>query len=178
MKHKPLARCAKGCDAPPKPPSLVICGKCMDKITRKLEAMVADSKRKTMPNPPHLWEVEHPYYAAEGNYFDGNCHQEYRGWLSFLAAEGDADIDMNLVYRWDWDKDGATLGTLKLFFIGQRKAIARSVAVTVTDEEEPAVRAWLEPRLRRLMELWAPMEVPPAEPGPMATEPREDCSSP
>lgn len=38
---KPLKKCANGCDAPPKPPSLVICAKCMDGITETLEALVS-----------------------------------------------------------------------------------------------------------------------------------------
>ena len=42
---KALARCANGCDRPPKPPSLVICGECMDKITRTLEGLAARVKR-------------------------------------------------------------------------------------------------------------------------------------
>lgn len=24
----------------------------------------------------HLWEVDHPFYAESGNYFDNNCHVE------------------------------------------------------------------------------------------------------
>lgn len=32
----PLERCANGCDAPPKPPSLVICGPCLDRIGARL----------------------------------------------------------------------------------------------------------------------------------------------
>lgn len=35
---KPLKKCANGCDAPPSPPSKVICRECMDKITAKLKA--------------------------------------------------------------------------------------------------------------------------------------------
>lgn len=37
MIKKPLEKCANGCDAPPHPPSLVICKACMDKITVKLK---------------------------------------------------------------------------------------------------------------------------------------------
>jgi len=33
---KPLASCANGCGVPPSPPSLVICGKCLDKIGARL----------------------------------------------------------------------------------------------------------------------------------------------
>ena len=38
---RPFERCANGCDAPPCPPSRVICRACMDRITRTLEAAVA-----------------------------------------------------------------------------------------------------------------------------------------
>ena len=35
----PLTTCANGCGIPPCPPSLVICRKCMDKISAKLKAL-------------------------------------------------------------------------------------------------------------------------------------------
>lgn len=39
-KGYPLDRCANnGCDAPPKPPSLVFCGACMDRISARMEEM-------------------------------------------------------------------------------------------------------------------------------------------
>lgn len=34
---KALERCANGCDAPPSPPSKVICRACMDKIRARLK---------------------------------------------------------------------------------------------------------------------------------------------
>ena len=37
----PLKECANGCGVPPCPPSLVICRKCMDKISETLKKMVA-----------------------------------------------------------------------------------------------------------------------------------------
>lgn len=39
----PLELCANGCGVPPCPPSLVICCECQRKITRSLDAMMADS---------------------------------------------------------------------------------------------------------------------------------------
>lgn len=36
---KPLKKCANGCEAPPKLPSLVICEKCQNKITKTLEEL-------------------------------------------------------------------------------------------------------------------------------------------
>ena len=35
-KMKPLKWCASGCKKPPKPPSKVICGDCLDKISKTL----------------------------------------------------------------------------------------------------------------------------------------------
>jgi hypothetical protein len=117
----------------------------------------------------HLWEVDHPYYANEGNYYAkiGDCHQDFDTIEAFLEAEGRADIDMNLVYRWDWkidnteDESEDKRDRLCFYFIGQRKALARSVEVKISpgDRErvEPLVKQYLMPRLRRLLELWAPL---------------------
>jgi hypothetical protein len=123
-----------------------------------------------------LWEVEHPYYCAEGNYFSNECHQEYGSWQAFLRTEGDADMDYNLVYRWDWECDddetdtvdgrkeyASRFGmrdhawTLKLFFMGQRKALARSVHVSVCKDDEPSVRVWLSERAEYLRKIWEPL---------------------
>lgn len=115
----------------------------------------------------HLWEAEHPYYAAEGNYYASGHHAVFDSVESFIADEGPADIDMNLVYRWDWQpfdrepEDPAEYDTLSIYFIGQRKAKARSAEVRIDPKDrervEPMVRAYLAPRLARLLEIWAPM---------------------
>lgn len=115
-----------------------------------------------------LWEAEHPYYANEGNYFSNDCHEDYDDWPSFIEDEGNSDIDMNLVYRWDW-KEGEDWGIpegeshLCLYFIGQRKALARSVTVRVSRDDEQAIIEFLRPRLKRLMEIWKPLSEPADE---------------
>ena len=115
----------------------------------------------------HLWEVKHPYYANHGNFFARDYHSTYGSWTAFAESEGSEDMDLNLVYRWDWseeeaEEDGTPSGRdeLTIFFMLQRKAICRSVAVSVTKEDEEAVRAYLLPRWERLQELWAPMSKP------------------
>lgn len=112
----------------------------------------------------HLWDVEHPYYCNEGNYFANDCCQRFTRWCDFVESEGDSDMDMNLVFRWDWEwsehrnpdpymRDG----TLKVFFMGQRKGLFRSCVVDVCEADEPEVRKYLQPRLEHLMKLWAPL---------------------
>jgi hypothetical protein len=119
----------------------------------------------------HLWEAKHDYYCQEGNFYARDCHAEYRSWADFMAEEGDSDLDLNLVYRWDWkgptDDDGNPKppspdpnyrdGHLLLFYMGQRKARARSVDVAVCQTDEPAVREWLTTRWTHLRGLWAPL---------------------
>lgn len=109
----------------------------------------------------HLWEADHPYYAAEGNYFDNSCHLDYDSWADFEDEEAGADIDYNLVYRWDW-REGEDWeippgeAHFCVYFIGQRKALARSATVKVKREDEPAIIAYLLPRYQRIREIWAP----------------------
>lgn len=117
----------------------------------------------------HLWEAEHPYYASEGNYFENGLHYTYKSWSDFLAEWEDADMDMNHIYRWDWSEgedagagaymgdDNYRNGVLKLFYIGQRKAICLSCEAAVCRADEPAVLAFLKLRYEHLLTMWTPL---------------------
>lgn len=97
----------------------------------------------------------------------------------------DFDDDLNFLYRWDWVKvkkedyllDDSDYGlteeelatqkkayaedsetdTLYLYFMLPRKGKAVSVEVTVVEEEEPLVRAWLELKWYYMKRLWEPV---------------------
>ncbi len=122
----------------------------------------------------HLWDAHHEYYCGTGNYYDNDCHTHYPAWGAFFAAEGAADMDYNLVFRWDWDTaDEGVMGTLTVFWVGQRHATLRSTSVAVHPDEEPLVRAFLQPRMDHLLSLWAPLSPSAAqddEPEPKAGE--------
>ena len=112
----------------------------------------------------HLWEYEHPYGCAEGNWFANGWHREYESWADFLDDHGPSDVDLNLVWRWDWeserdeetdeptDRPGTTL---RLHIVQQRKAILQSVDVKVTPDDEPAVREFLAKHGTKIAALWA-----------------------
>lgn len=86
------------------------------------------------------------------------CHISYGTWGEFFEAEEDNEPNYNLVFRWDWKKpETGVMGTLTVFWVGQRKALLRSTSVAVHPDEEPLVRAFLQPRLDYLMKLWAPL---------------------
>lgn len=118
----------------------------------------AAARKPKKKGPPHLWEVEHAYYCNEENYYAGSkTVGEFNSWESFLADEGDADLDYNLVFRWDWDK---TEKTLKLFFMGQRKGLFRTAIIRgMHPDEEASVRQYLETRWKHLSDLWAPISL-------------------
>jgi len=114
----------------------------------------------------HLWDFKHPYYATEGNYYSNDCHIDYETWQEFIDEQGDADLDMNLLYRWDWEvpdpddyepEEEMPGETVALFFMGQRKALARSARVSVTRDQEDEIRAWLTVRAAHMRLVWEPL---------------------
>lgn len=116
---------------------------------------------------PHLWEIQHPYYCNEGNYYAPGRDQPtmtYESWAEFIESEGDSDLDMNLLFRWDWrkaDPEGKAWGNecdvLLLFWMGQRKGLYRWTEVHVNDADEEAVKTWLTGRWQYLKLLWEPL---------------------
>ena len=116
----------------------------------------------------HLWEINHPYYAQEGNYFSPEMHTSFPTWAAFMAEYGDSASDLNLVYRFDWyegeDHDAGEFtgdvyyrnGRLLVFFMGQRNAKAWSAEAAVCRADEPAVKAWLATRYEEIKALWSP----------------------
>jgi hypothetical protein len=118
----------------------------------------------------HLWECGHPYYCNQGNYYASGRDQpvtEYKRWADFIAEEADADLDYNLVFRWDWKEDDGfdgdinyRNGKLFVFFMGQRKGLYRWAEVEVCRADEPAVIEYLKPRWEHMQRLWEPFHPP------------------
>lgn len=119
---------------------------------------------------PHLWEYDHPYYCAEGNYYKADNHERYESWADFTGELWFiGDRDLNLLFRWDWksprrepdpDYRSDSPDSLLLFFVQQRKARQYSCQITVTDEDEPAVRAFLADCAQKMREVWEPLLEP------------------
>lgn len=115
-----------------------------------------------------LHEITHPYYAEQGNYYAPwhEAHTDYPSWQKFVDERDDADLDMNLLYRWDWhtpDPGDYVPGeevpseSLRLFYVGQRRADLWSVEVFgITREQEPEIRKWLAVRAKKIQEIWEP----------------------
>lgn len=110
--------------------------------------------------PKHLWEVDHPYYMNEGNFFKAGEHQTHKNLDDFLHSWSEVDIDLNRVHRFDWieheSPKAAGDGTLSIFFILQRKARLMSCEVEVTAADEPRVIDFLRPHYEREVAIWQP----------------------
>lgn len=117
-----------------------------------------------------LWEIDHPYYCNEGNFFKNGLISAYASWASFVDEEGSNDMDLNLVFRWDWkpptDDDCNPIaspdpysrdGTLQICWMTQRKGYYRTSLVEVCQADEPAVREWLAARWGHMRKLWEPI---------------------
>ncbi|MFJ4974145.1 hypothetical protein ACIP6X_02140 [Streptomyces coeruleorubidus] len=132
----------------------------------------------TSSQTPHLWEIDHPYYCTEGNYFVPGTrwhevHDEYDSWDEFHEEWGSTDEDMNLVFRWDWKRadpqdyepygEEVPADRLHIYWVLQRKAILRSTECVVTEADEPAVRAWLAERAKTITAIWAPITLADSE---------------
>lgn len=115
----------------------------------------------------HLWEAEHPYHAAEGCYYSNGCAHSSSSWLAFAAEADGWDLDLNHVWRWDWnidEEDGSH--TLTLYCMAQRKAMPYSFEIAVTEEDEPLVMAFLQRHWEVTQTMWAPFH---ADSGATAT---------
>ena len=114
----------------------------------------------------HLWEVDHPYYCNLGNFYSNEPGHEYKSFADFLAEWGENDMDLNLVFRFDWKEeedrphkgdDNYRNGKLEIFWMLQRKGIYTFTVVEVCRADEPAVIEFLSKRWKYLSELWAPL---------------------
>lgn len=117
----------------------------------------------------HLWEIDHPYYGPEGNYY-ANSYQtaewkhSFDNWGEFLKEDmSELDFDMNFLFRWDWQvpdpddyEDGEDIPGeyLELFWVLPRKGTFLWATITVSREDEETVREWLVPRWGYMQRMW------------------------
>ena len=124
----------------------------------------------------HLWECDHDYYCSESNFYARDNEQpfaSYKSLVEFLVEHGDADMDWNLLFRWDWKEEDPETGErnyngddyyrngrLLLFFMAQRKGLYFWNEVQVCRADEAEVIKYLTPRWTHLQKLWTPFFTP------------------
>ena len=106
----------------------------------------------------HLWEINHPYYGADGYVTECSSFAKLRESVDYM------DEDMNVVYRWDWEdrsQPGKERGTgeFTVYILMPRKGRCFSITCPISKDQESEVLEWLRgPRvLGYLKTLWEPL---------------------
>lgn len=97
--------------------------------------------------------VDHDYYLSGGG-------ESFNTWEDFYSEYGDADIDYNLIIRWDISKDGGEEEfNMKVGIVHQRKGSLSVVDIDlVTEEDVPQIIEVLSKHWRHLNNnLWNPI---------------------
>ena len=102
--------------------------------------------------------IDHDYYASDSNYYSESVTSTYDTWEEFYSISKNADIDMNLVYRWDINQGNDGKYGMFLVIIGQRKGLYRPVIInSILEEDVEQIKEFLKPHFEKLMSIWKPL---------------------
>ena len=104
--------------------------------------------------------AKHDYYCSDSNYYSNDAGAEFTTFADFYEEFCDADVDMNLVFRWDLIKrESSDRYYLHVFQISQRKGIFRPILISYFDEKDiPLFVKYIKPHMEKLQNLWRPLD--------------------
>lgn len=108
----------------------------------------------------------HDYYCHDLNYYSNDAHQRYGTWEEFYAEYKNADVDMNLCFRWDVEE--IMLGEdeekptgryrMKIYIIQQRKGKFIPVEIgSILEENVDEIFNYLTIHWEKLNLIWKPL---------------------
>ena len=103
--------------------------------------------------------IDHSYYCSEYNYYDNDTRFHQPTWDDFMSKMGDADMDFNLIFRWDiMLNEDTNEYYMELFYMQQRHGkFIVWVIDNVTDEDEESIKEFLSKYWQYMTELWKPI---------------------
>lgn len=102
--------------------------------------------------------IDHDYYCSDNNYYSNDASMDFEDFDEFMMEFENADVDMNLVFRWDIHEEQDNY-RLEIFMIQQRKGIFKPINVkTITEDDVPRLIEYLKPHLKKLKSLWRPLK--------------------
>lgn len=110
--------------------------------------------------------AKHPYYCSSTNYnAGGGGGMKFDTMEDFLDEFEDAEIDYNMVFRWDVkkqidDEDNELDGyCAEVFIMLQRKGIFLPCMITnIREDDVPRFKTYLGKHFEQIKELWRPIE--------------------
>ena len=111
--------------------------------------------------------IDHPYYSSDSNWYSNEAGETWESMTDFLDEYEDADVDMNLVFRWDIhentdDESDKPLGTYsaEIFIIHQRKGIYSPQRIeSVKEDEIPRLKEYLAKHWAQMRKMWEPISL-------------------
>lgn len=103
--------------------------------------------------------VEHDYYCHDSNYYSNDAGGEWNTWSDFYKEYNDADIDMNLIFRYDVAKvDETDKYCMGVYMIHQRKGIFAPHLIKLVEEKDvPSIIELLSKHREKLNSIWKPL---------------------
>lgn len=111
-----------------------------------------------------LAAANHPYYCHDNNYYSNEAAMRFETATDFLDCFADADIDMNLCFRWDVyereDELGNATGAYRagVFIMLQRKGIFKPCSIrSIGEHEVERFVEYLQMHHETLHRMWNPI---------------------
>lgn len=103
--------------------------------------------------------TDHDYYCSDSNYYSNEASLKYETFADFYEEFHDADVDMNLVFRWDLHEiEKSKRYYLEIFQMKQRKGIFTPIHIACFDEADiPLFWKYLKPHIEKLKSIWQPL---------------------
>jgi hypothetical protein len=115
----------------------------------------------------NITETNHPYYCSGGNYYSNEPNEAFESVTGFLDEYENADVDLNLCFRFDIkkreedDEDAKENGMYyaEFFLILQRKGIFKPIYCRSYNPETESERLqqYLKKHWETVKSLWIPI---------------------
>lgn len=107
----------------------------------------------------NLKDYKHSYYCSDSNYYSNDAACTFTTWADFYEEYYDADVEYNLIFRWDIkQREESKRYWMEIFIMHQRKGIYRPITISYLDEKDmPQVENLLKKHWDYLKNLWNPI---------------------
>jgi len=105
--------------------------------------------------------VKHDYYCSDSNFHSSDANARFETFADFYEEFNSADVDMNLVFRWDLhQREESKRYYLEIFMMHQRKGIFSPIHIAYFDEKDiPLFVEYLKPHIKTMKNIWKPFEL-------------------
>ena len=104
--------------------------------------------------------VEHPYYCSDNNYFSNEPAKDYVTMTDFFQDFENVDVDMNLMFRWDFHNYEENNGVISasIYLMLQRKGIFMPISIkSVSEKEAIRFKKYAKRHWKNLQKMWRPI---------------------